>query len=803
MILYTVKHFIPIFLFSLLAATTVCGQSGLKMGVADYYSKWKVKSTRKQQEPQVADSFYYFGNADNRYHPVVIVPYVPQKLDTVVAYFEHAPHRKTVLTPIKKETPLTIHGNVIYDLFYQSNIDTPFVQKDVYQHTVQTSLELTYKDNYPIRVNFTTRMSNSSLFRNLTDFNLQYTSRDFKNTMLQKARNWDAGKYAQLEKLQQLKSLIDTKQLELDRYKTMKANPSLLQQIVEAREKAYYARIKDSLAAITGQHKDSRPVLTTPAISTKGWNDLQIPAQYTNKGQSEKEKADSALQHLNEQYNLLGKKADSLQKELSGLLSNYKEQEKIYNTRKNALADVLARSKDNKELAENLKSMNLPDSVLPAGYKHLLAIRTVGIGRMLVDYSELTAKNISILGGQIEYNPNYYFAFATGKVDYRFRDFIFNESKSRQYLNLLRVGKGMRNGNNVILTYYTGRKQVYNFNTVPDGNAGAANLSQQIKGLSIEGRWQLNSNNYITGEIAKSSLPTYALAPSEQHAALDGIFRLSDHSNEAYSLKLGSLLPETGTRITGMYKMMGANFQSFSLYTTGSKQTAWSVGVDQPFFRQQLTISGSIRKNDFVTSYQQTNFRSNTVFKSIRATMRVRKLPVITVGYFPSSQLTKMDDGSYTENLFYNLLGSASHSYQCKGLLMNTVLTYTQFYNKQADSSFLYFNSKNLQLNHTIFANRLTIGGGAAFATNPEYNLYSGDGNLQYRMASWLDVGVGVKYNYQTVYHISQTGYSGNARVVIPKLGEIALMAEKAFIPGMQKRLLPSNNGRLTYTKTF
>lgn len=773
------------------------------MGVADYYSKWKVKSTRSQQEPQFADSFYYFGNADNRYHPVVIVPYVPQNQDTVVAYFEHVRQRKAALPAVKKETLLTVHGNVIYDLFYQSNIDTPFVQKDVYQHTVQTSLELTYKDNYPIRVNFTTRMSNSSLFRNLTDFNLQYTNRDFKNSILQKARNWDAGQYAQLEKLQQLKSLIDAKQLELDRYKKTKVAPSLLQQLVEAREKAYYARIKDSLAAIAELNQGPQLAFTAPTIGRKGWNDLQIPKQYTSKGQSEKEKADSALAHLNEQYNSLSKKADTLQKELSGLLISYREQEKIYNTRKHALTDILTRSKDNKELADNLRAMNLPDSVLPAGYKHLLAIRTVGIGRMLVDYSELTAKNISILGGQIEYNPGYYFAFATGKVDYRFRDFIFNENKSRQYLNLIRVGKGMRNGNNVILTYYTGRKQVYNFNTVPDTNAGTANLSQQIKGLSLEGRWQLNSNNYITGEIAKSSLPTYAVTPSEQHAALDGIFRLSDHSNEAYSLKIGSFLPQTGTRITGMYKMMGANFQSFSLYTTGSSQTGWSVNVDQPFFQQQLTISASIRKNYFVTSYQQTNFRSNTVFKSIRATMRVRKLPVITVGYFPSSQLTKMDDGNYTENLFYNLLGTASHSYHCRGLLMNTILTYTQFYNKQADSSFLYFNSKNLQLNHTIFANRLTITSGGAFATNPEYNLYSGDGNLQYRMASWLDVGAGVKYNYQTVYRLSQTGYSGNARVVIPKLGEIAIMAEKAFIPGMQKRLLPSNNGRLTYTKTF
>jgi hypothetical protein len=783
----------------LLLVPDTYGQSHLKMGVTDYYAKWKVRIRGEQQYPQLADSFFYFSNGDNRYHSVLIVPFVPTGYDTVVGYFEHNKQKRQEPV-IRKGIPLlTVHGNVMYDLFYQSNVDTPLMQQDVYQHTVQTSLELTYKDNYPMRVNFTTRMGNASLFRNLTDFNLQYTSRDFKNAMLQKARNWDAGKYAQLEELQRMRMQVEAVQLEIGKWRKWQADPALLQRMVEARERAYYARIRDSLAAI---HKPTRDI-TQPDLGRRGLNGLKLPDRLTGRGNAEKEKADSVLQHLNESYVIASHKADSLQQELSGLLAAYKEQEKIYNTRKNALTDVLTRSRNNKELVENLEAMHLSDTVLPKGYEHLLAIRTVGVGRMLVDYSELTAKNISIFGVQAEYNPGYYVAFATGKVDYRFRDFIFSENRSRQYLNLIRVGKGMRDGNNVILTYYTGRKQVYNFNTVTDGNTNISNLSQHIMGLSLEGRWQLNEYNYITGEIAKSSLPAYARPAATHNGALNGIFQLSDHSNEAYSLKMGALLPKTGTKISGMFKMMGANFQSFSLYTTGSSQTGWSVKIEQPFFQQQLSVSGSIRKNDFVTNYQQTNYSSNTVFKSIQATLRMKKLPVLTAGYFPSSQLTKMNDSSYAENLFYNLVGTISHFYRYKGMMMSTIFTYTQFYNKQTDSNFLYFNSKNILLNQTVFAGKFVITGGASLATNPEYNLYGADGNVQYKMRSWLEIGSGVKYNYQTIFRLTQIGYSGNARITISGLGEIAVMAEKAFVPGMQKRMVSSNNGRLTYTKTF
>lgn len=768
--------------------------------MSDYYRKWKIKLPHSQQYPQFNDSLFYFVNGDNKSPVILIVPFRPTGYDTVIGYYEHNKISQDQVIAVPRHAPLlTIHGNIMYDLFYQSNVDTPFVQKDVYQHTLQTTLELTYKDRYPIRVNFTTRMGNSSLFRNLTDLNLQFTARDFRNAMLQRAKGWDAGKYAQLENLEKLRMQLENKQLEINKLKAWKTDPALSQRIVEARERAYYGRIKDSLAAL------NRPVMEMPDlnIGKRGLSKLEFPDRLKGKGSSEKERADSALQKLTARYESVEKKLDSLQKDLEKLQVLYRKQEDTYKVRKNALTDVLIRSKNNKELAENLKVLDLPDTMLPKGYKQLLAIRSVGIGRTLVNYSELTAKDISILGVQAEYNPSYYVAFATGRVDYRFRDFFFNGNRSRQYLNLVRVGTGMRDGNNIIMTYYAGKKQVYNFNTAPGGTNEAANLEQRIMGFSLEGRWQLDENNYIIGEAAKSSLPTYARSAGDHSSTLGTALKLNDHSNEAYSVKVSSYQPKTGTRINGMYKMMGANFQSFSLFTTGSSQTAWSIRLDQPFFRQQLTFSVGIRKNDFTTNYQQTNYQSNTVFKSIQATLRMKKWPVLTAGYFPSSQITRLSDDSYAENLFYTLVGTASHFYNYKGMMMSTVLSYTQFYNKQTDSNFLYFNSRNMLLNQTVFAGKFVINGGGSFATNPEYNLYGADGNVQYKMRTWLEIGGGIKCNYQTIHNLTQIGYSSNVRITIPLLGEISAMAERAFIPGMEKRLVSSNNGRLTYTKTF
>ncbi|WP_143150947.1 hypothetical protein [Chitinophaga sancti] len=654
---------------------------------------------------------------------------------------------------------LKVHGNVIYDYYYQSGVDTPYEQKDIYKHTLQTYLDVTVTDQYPIRVGFSTARGNSTLFRNITGINMQYTSRDFRNLLLQKLDKWDASRMDQMQQLRLEKTQLDTKVFELDQLKSWLSSPAQLQRLVEARERQLYSPQQLSIP------KDSIP--------------LDLLLKY--KGRLKETPKDSSFEA---QYAARKQKLDSLQQQYDTLYELYKTHQRSVGNMK---SDIM-NSRNNKELAANLKDMNLPGSILPKGYKTLLAIRNVGIGRTLVDYSELTAKNISITGVQVEYNPSWYAAVATGVVDYRFRNYIVNSDGPKQYLSLVRGGYGIREGNHVYLTYYYGKKQLYDVNS-------------HIMGLAIEGRYQLTKNIYFTGEVAKSSLPHYQ-TPDSSHQ-LSAMLRFSDRRNEAYSVTGNAFIPASSTKWQAMYKVMGAGFQSFSLFTTGSKQVAWSVRVDQPFWRKQLWVIASLTRNNYNSSYQQSEYHSNTVFKSIQATLRIKRYPVLTVGYYPSSQLTKLSDGSYIENTFYTLVGTLSHYYKVKTATMSTMLSYTRFYNKQADSSYLYFNTRNILLNHALFVGRFAIQGTASAALNDDYNLYGGDGNIHYKVRSWMDVGAGLKYSYQTVYELREVGYSGNVRVDIPYLGQVAVLVDKGFIPGAEKRLVSNNTGRITYTKIF
>lgn len=708
-------------------------------------------------------------------------------MDTIsIQRFSKPKEYPKIVIPPRRKPFLAVHGNVMYDYFYQSHTDTPYMDKELHQHTLQTVLDITIKDQYPFHIAFNTSKGSSAYFRNITGLNLQYTNRDFRNTIIRKARDWDAGNYKQLGELKQIKDSLDKVWAEVNKLRGWFTDPSWKQQMVEAKERELYSKA---------------PAKTLPAFpGIKKWAFPGLPA-YPSLPER-KLPADSSLLKLEEQYNSKKRVLDSLQQKLAILDKKHQRILTAISTRKTQMAELLTGAKNNRELADKLGDMGLPDTVLPKGYKTLLAVKSFGIGRTMVDYSELTVKNVSIMGFQAEYNPSYYVAFATGSVDYRFRDFIVNQNRVRQYVNIARVGFGMREGNNIILSVYGGKKQVYNFNTSTPGNGPVEVPDYRIMGMSLEGKWLLSKHHSITGEIAKSSTP-YFIRTAGHENQNESMLRFSDHSNEAYAVTANSYIPSAGTRLTGMYKLMGANFQSFSLYATGNKQNAWMLKADQPFFKKQLMISASIRKNVFASQFENAGYQSSTVFKSIQATFRKKHWPVISVGYYPSSQLMKLSEDKYIENLFYTLVGTVNHLYAYRGTSMNTMFSGTRFYNKQTDSNFVYFNSTNLLLNQTVFLGRLTLNGGLSSAMNREYAIHGVDGNLQYRAAQWLEFGGGLKYNYQTVYRLKQLGYTANIKVLIPWLGEVALMTDKGFVPGAQKQLVSNNTGRLTYTKIF
>jgi hypothetical protein len=688
--------------------------------------------------------------------------------------------------PVKKTEPakpapvpfLQVHGNVMYNVNYYSNIDTPYNEKDVYQHTVQTYLDVTVKGKYPMRVYLTNRFTNSRLFRNFSDLNLNYNNTQFTQKIKAQVREKFLANLPTPKAPDSLKFELDETIKKLRSLDTWIKDPGLLQKLVEAKEKA----LRDSLAGLTKKPDTTSQVSMLDSVKVRLGIDT-LEAAYA----SRKQQADS-----------LRARVVALQQLIK--LAKGRSQESI-----NKICLEIDQAKSPARLKEIMEENHMADTILPKGYKTLMAIRSFGVGRTVVNYSELSAKNISVNGLQAEYNPDAYYALATGSVDYRFRDFIVKGPKqSGQYLTVLRYGRGLKDGNNIIFTWFGGRRQLYNAGTVDTSqNTPVQTPSSALMGFTLEGNYRLNKNIALTAEVAKSSYPVYAKDSSGKNSLPAQMLELSNRYNEAYSLKTEGFFPKTQTTVHGTFKRLGANFQSFSTFTDGSAQTAWSANVQQLFFKRQLTLVLGANTNDFSNPFIGSQYKSTTVFKSLQATWRRNKWPVVSLGYFPSSQITKLGDGLYRENLFYTLTGNVTHSYQMNRVMMNSALVYTQFYNRSTDSGFVYFNTKNLLLSQSAFIDQLTLQGNASGAFNQDYRLYTVEGRANYNINKYIMIGGGVKYNYQTDFNIEQLGYSAETSVQIPKLGQIQFSAEKGFIPGMNKQLVPNNTGRATYFKTF
>ena len=658
---------------------------------------------------------------------------------------------------------LQIHGNVLYNLNYYSRIDTPYDERNIYQHTIQTWLDILVKGQYPFRIYLTNHFSNSNLFRNYSDFNFSYNNSGFNQQIREKVRREFLQSLPSTKVLDSLQRVLNNDLQKLHGLNGGMKNPALIQKMVEAREAAQQKKPagKDSVSAI-----------------------------------------DTDTQLMDSIYASKKKEADSLQKEIARLEQLLQTTHQRSQTEINHTLQDIQKADNPGQMQKELQALGMSDSTLPKGYKLLMAVKSFNLGRTVVNYSELSAKNISINGVQAEYNPSTYYAIASGSVDYRFRDFIVQgPGGAHQYLNVFRVGTGLKDGNSVILTYFTGKRQLYNAGTTTD-TTNTQVPSSSLMGLTLEGNYHINKNILLTGELAKSSSPSYN-GDSTRKPLGTQLFQMNDHSNEAWALKVNAFFPATQTRVKGSYKRLSANYQSFSIFTDGSAQSAWSANVDQLLFRKQLDVMVGANTNDFSNPFIGQEYKSTTVFKSVQATLRKRNWPVISLGYFPSSQITKLGNSQYIENLFYTLVGNMTHSYSYRKIMMNTAVVYTQFYNRSSDSGFTYFNTRNLLISQSIFLNRFILQFNASGASNQDYQLYLLEGKLQHTLSKALTLGAGIKYNKQTTYNIEQMGYSAEAILHLNKLGQLQFSADKGFVPGMNKQLVPDNTGRLTYLKTF
>lgn len=700
-----------------------------------------------------------------------------------------------------------IHGNVSYDFFYRSKIDTPINQQNFQQHTERVYLDILVKEKYPLKVNFASRQSNSPYFKNFIDVNFnfdRYTyNRNVKQQILDKLKaQTPQYKYSDLGKVEaELKKYMD----EFSKTKSWLEDPATLQKIIEEREKNYYQKLKANEDAINTTAKSNTVLnsINKTKIKALSFEDKVKDKQgkITDSTASLTDEIENKIDRKTEPYAKLYEKKRVELDSLSKQVTLYKNKaDSVRNVAQKDVAGIqqkIYKATSEKELRKIAKDNGINIDKQSKLEKQLSAIKTFSIGRSVLNYTELTAQNITVTGINIEYNPSYYAAFTAGKIDYRFRDFYNRgvQLHNNQYIVMGRLGIGDKEHKALIFSYFTGRKSNTNY-----GLADSIKSSVNIIGYSLEAIYKKDANTSISAEFAKSTKPVTGNLQSNKQTG--SLVKFSDQSNMGINIKAQTIIPETNTKLSGFFRKTGENFQSFSLFSYNTDQTAWLARADQSFLKNKVTLVGMLRRNDFTNPFTDKTYKTSTVFKSIQLNVRFPKYPSLSVGYYPGTQLYMIDKERIRESAYYILNGSMVYSYYLKGLAMNSSVVYNKYTNEATDSGFVAYKGTNYYASQSVFFRKVQLQGGYAYTKQPLLEYYTIETSGDYTLKSWLKMGIGAKYN-NIAGGNNYWGESIELRTEIKKIGGFQLQYEKSYLPTITQTLYPVEIGRVSYYKNF
>lgn len=649
-------------------------------------------------------------------------------------------------------------GMLAYNFNYRSILDTPFAERNVAQHIISGQVNM-LAWNMPLKANFLLRRSSSPYFADINNIQVEFDAQRYRQQM-------KAGLNNQLLAMgKQLKDSL----LEID----------------------YRLKLKEFTLA---EKAINEPMRFQQFIESK--EILNLPEE--NIGQ-----ADSAEQARLREMKLAARKFIQFYEQQEKNFAVVKAKKDSSEAKYKLMQEKIRRWQDfvkNKagekrsigSLHDAAKEFGINTDKLPKHYQFLSNIRRAGIGRNQLNYSELTSKNISTTGLNIEYNSWYYFSLTAGTIDFRFRDFAVSKFKrTPQFMYMVRVGVGRIEKNYFIVSAYQGKKQLF-----VSANTNGGVQSIPVKGLAAEAKWRLHPSTYLKAEIAQSLSQDFRKNPAQNMK-----LGLKDQSNLAYLAKVSSYFPKTRSRLEASYRYTGGNFQSFSSFQTNASMRAWYVKADQSFFKRQLYVSASVKANDFYNDFIAQRFESNTVFKSIQASVRVKGLPFITAGYVPVSQLTYVDS-VLTENHFQSLNTSIIHSYKIGNWNANMSAVYTRFYNRPADTTITYYNAENIFISNSVDMNVYTFKLTVSSSSSRQFKLLVMDAGFDLRIAKKGTIGFGAKgnnFNKKT----GGTGLYVRSEYDLKNIGKISLQYEKGYLPGNNYRFMRNDIMNVNFSKTF
>ena len=664
-------------------------------------------------------------------------------------------------TNVRLKNGVRISGGYIrYNFESRSFIDTPFADKNVIQQRLHSSVNVLLFDILPFQVNSYLRRTNSDYFRNIHDIQLVFDQSSFRNRV---SGLMQSGVISEIEKWKDvsLENLYSNNYKKLGLLKRYVENPISLQKLIEYNEVIRVPKVMYDFNL-----PDSINKIRTDSLG-------RIAKLFLEEFQYYQHVLDS-----------LQRKGDSLQTALQQWNSRIQEYKSAVGSRNIDWASFQDFLDKSKKYGTSIG--------YPKAYEWLLGIRNFAVGKTVLNHSELTSKNLPISGINFEYNSWYYLAVSAGRIDYRFRDFAVPAiPRKDQFLYLVRIGIGRLESNYAILTALKGRKQISTFSSA--GNRAVIDL----RGLSLETRLKVSKNTYALLEISQSISPDLRSTPFEAKTH----WKLSDKSSKALAVKWFSNFPRTATRIEGMYKYLGANYQSFNSFQTNALTQVWYLKGEQSFFKRQFRIVASIRSNDYSNPYIAQVYRSTGTSKTISAILKIRRFPSISIGYLPISQYTKIDNAVYETN-FQSLTANLNHFYRIGIINASSSFVFNKLFNKAPDSLVAYYSASNAIFSQSLNFQHYSATSNISVAKNNYYTLIVLEEGLTLNMLKRASLTTGVKVN--TLKHIeTKLGGYLSLNLRIHKVDLLSIHFERGYLQTQRNDLEINTIGSIHFTKIF
>lgn len=663
-------------------------------------------------------------------------------------------------TEPQRKILLRADGEAGYQHFYRNASSDNLLLINSRADIISLRMELLYKELHPFSFSFRYNQTRPYQQDDQYEFNFGFDERRYKEIIRDKLVG-SATRRFQEKKSQLLRSFNEVFR-KYQENKQFLESPVYVQDVVQQ-------RLRQAGTALTRPASPGAPSFALPEAG--------IP--------------DSLLEGFRRYQSGLTHERDSLYFLFKNLQDSVARLKLVYDQQTDSINLIISRLSSAGDITNYADQQGTGDSLSrKRGWTNVLMKTNFRLGKFILNNSELTVSNIFLHGVSIRYGDKNFIMVSGGFYDFAFRSlFNFRTDSSRQQRPVVFAVKfGRLKGRNLTAaSFYTGQKTKY---------GSLTSTYKTIAGISFEKNITISRHIFAELEIAKSTTGSN-LAADKQRSTLKDLFTTYNIRTLGAYATLNGYFPKTRTDAVITYRYWGQQFESFTANQYFNPQNYLAANVSQSFLKRRLFLQGGLKYTDFKSYGISTNIKSRTLFASANATLRVRKLPVISIGYYPGSQLYWLDQSRLYEYYYYILNSTVSHYFKAGAIPVQAVFSFNSFTNKYTDS--LVVGS---QSNYSVFltawvhqfsyqANYTRQQAGSSRLTTAEAGLLFSDRSLR--------IGGTLKLNFAEQTY--RTGYSFNLGVSLKRAGIFSIIYDKSYLPDRTGQFIPVSMGQLQVTK--